>query len=240
MPEANSIQIQQFKIQYCKDRDKRLKINDNFAVEVESYEELLPGNSVRSYATGNREIKNGFVVFKVTDTIRDITYYPVFSETVGRQLVNAWGMKLPSKMTIFTNSRSSDGNIKCNNRTSGHAVSRKEENQRMLQLIRLARSMMILHVYEPGPMREPFKGIYDKLETHPRYDVFAPDIRCVNTAITNFLKGPTNKANDNFTNLGEYITYLQREYPHKPLKNFDFGVLRNKMNGHYPNEKIVF
>ena len=35
-------------------------------------EELLPGKIVSSYATGNRDIENSFIMFRVCDIIKDI------------------------------------------------------------------------------------------------------------------------------------------------------------------------
>ena len=237
MREANIKQIGQFKREYCGSKDSRLAIKNNFVVDVMSYEELLPGNTVRSYATGSREINGAFIVFEVMDTTNDITYYPVFSDTVGRELVKEWGMKLPSKMTVFASMGNSGGG---NHGTGGQIIQRIDENRKMLQLIQFARSMMILHINEPEPMRAPFRDIYDKLEKNPRYSVFEQDIKSINTAILHFFKKPVNTTNENFTNLQQYIAYLQERYPNQHLKNFDFSVLRNKLIAKYPNETIAF
>ncbi len=132
MTEANIEQIEQFKKEYCRSNDRRLAINEDFAVEVMSYEELLPGNTVRSYATGSREINGGFIVFRVTDTLSGIVYYPIFSDSVGRELIKAWGMELPSKMTVFTCGGNGNGR---NHGAGSHTIQRKDENRKMLQLI---------------------------------------------------------------------------------------------------------
>lgn len=237
MAEASKIQIEQFKENYCKSREQRLTIIRDFKVKVLSYEELLPGNTVRSYATGNREIDKGFIVFEVLDVVNDVTYNPVFSESVGRQLVKEWGLKLPSKMTVFTGTGNSTGG---GTRKSEKTDRRKEENKQMLQLIRLARSMMIMHVSEPEPMREPFRSIYNKLEQNPHYEVWESDIKSINTAISNFFSKPVNKMNENFESLQQYISYLQKRYPDRHIREFDFSVLRDKMSARYPNETMVF
>lgn len=237
MANANVQQIKEFKEQYCTSSDNRFRIKDHFNVEIVSYEELLPGNTIRSYATGNREIDGSFIMFKVTDTYNDIIYYPVFSESVGRELVNRWEIQLPSKMTVFTNGGNGGENI---HGAGGHGIHRNEDNYEMLHLIQFARSMMILHVREPRPMGEPFKGIYNKLESHPQYTVWECDIKRVNTAIRNFLDGPTNTNKEKFTNLQQYIDYLERRYPDLHLRNFNFDTLRLKMLERYPEETIVF
>ncbi len=235
MSDANKIQIGEFKRQYCTNSNARLTINDDFIVEVLSYEELLPGNTIRSYATGNRRINNAFIIFKVTDTYNDIIYYPVFSETVGRQLVSKWGLKLPKKMAVFTHKVNGYGG---GNPRAGHLIKRKDENEKMLRLINFARSMMILHEDEPKPMNGPFQKIYAKLESHPEYDVFEQDIKSVNTAILHFISKSANI--EKFTNLQQYIVYLQARYPQLNLIDFDFNLLRDKMMKKYPNEKIAF
>lgn len=155
---------------------------------------------MRSYATGSREIDGGFIVFEVTDTINDITYYPVFFDTVGRELLIEWGMKLPSKMKVFA----SIGNVDSGNHgTGGQIIQRKDENRKMLQLIQFVRSMMILHINEPKPMRAPFKGIYEKYEKDSGCNVSEQDIKSINTAILNFFKKPVNTTSDNNCILGD-------------------------------------
>lgn len=238
MQEANEAQINWFRHQYCKSGDKRLKMNEDFEVKVLSYEELLPGNIVRSYASGNKEICGAFIVFEVSDLEREIIYYPVFSESVGRELIRAWDMKLPSKMTVFIDDGNGGGG---GHRDTGERdEQKKKDNRKMLLLILLARSMMILHVKEPEPMRDPFKRIYNKLLEHKKYNVFESDIKIVNSAIQSFLKKPINLDNENFVNLQDYIRYLQNQYPNRKLRKFDFDVLRNKMKEAYPDENIVF
>lgn len=215
----------------------RKAINLLYEVKIESYEELLPGNTVRSYATGNREINNGFIVFSVIDNYNEILYHPVFSETVGRELASCWGICLPSKMSVFASESARAG-------IGGHGksrlVSRKEDNRKMLQLIQFARSMMILHIEEPMPMQPPFKDIYIKLFDHPGYEVWDSDIKSINTGIKNFLNKPVNKNNENFRNLQTYVDYLRNKYPTKHLKNSNFEVLRNKMRMKYSDDEIVF
>lgn len=235
MKKANAHQIKIFKEQYCHNEFSREKIINDFSVNVETYEELLPGNTVKSYATGNRDIDKGFVVFRVTDLVNELLYYPVFSESLGRKLANTWGLELPRKMTIFV----AEGDSGKNGGKHGNSR-RKEDNKKMLQLIQYARSMMILHITEPEPMSGAFKNIFDKLEQHPNYSVFASDIKSVNTAISPYLNSATNKKYEKFSNLQQYIEYLQLNYPNLKLRNFDFEMLRYEMTVKYPDVNIVF
>lgn len=241
MNKATKFQIEQFRSQYCTSHAKRISIINHFNVEIESYEELLPGKVMISYATGNREIKNAFVIFKVIDTKLDIEYYPVFSETVGRVLANNWNLKLPIKMTVFSKQSSASGSgSKVTSSKNASTDKRKEDNQKMLLLIQIVRSMMILHVNEPDPMRNPFKQIYLKLLNNPNLAVLESDIKSINTATLHYLNNSINTENENFKNLTEYINYLKKNYPSRHLRNFDFKILRDKMASKYPNEEILF
>lgn len=75
-----------FMAQYCQNDRARDTIVDTFEISIESYEQLLPGQVVLSYGTGNREIRTAFVIFNVDDIENKIRYQPVFSEKIGRRL----------------------------------------------------------------------------------------------------------------------------------------------------------
>lgn len=241
MIEANDFQIMKFKKKYCLNDESRQKMLEDFDIEVESFEDLLPNKTVQSYATGSREINKSFIMLKAYDKTSTIVYYPVFSESLGRQLINQGNLKLPNKMSIFKSiSERGDKstNEKINTQHSENKTKRKEENKKMLQLIIAARHMMILHIKDPKPMVSPFRDIYRKLENHPYYDVFASDIKSINTAIGNFLKKDINTKNENFENLQQFITYLKNQ--NIALKDLNFKILSDKMKAKYPNEKILF
>lgn len=100
MRTANEYEIAIFKKEYCKNGEARISIGKDFEVDVESFEELLPEKIVSSYATGNRDIENSFIMFRVCDVIKDIQYFPVFSETVGRKMLKSWNKPVPKKKSI--------------------------------------------------------------------------------------------------------------------------------------------
>ena len=100
MRTANEYEIAIFKKEYCKNGEARISIGKDFEVDVESFEELLPGKIVSSYATGNRDIENSFIMFRVCDVIKDIQYFPVFSETVGRKMLKSWNKPVPKKKAL--------------------------------------------------------------------------------------------------------------------------------------------
>lgn len=242
MQDANENQIKRFKDEYCKSENKRLNMINDFSVEVLSFEELLPGKEIKSFASGSKQITTSFIMFKAINKIDGLVYYPVFSESVGRKLAKDWKMEIPSKMSVLANVGNGGGG---EYNPGGKFRHRKDDNKNMLQLIRLARSMMILHIDEPKPMSNPFKSIYDKLMSNPGYHVFESDIKSINTAIKHFLESSINKKNENFTSLQQYIDYLNSDYLKKAksdrrVKKFNFDELRNKMNAKYPNETILF
>ena len=237
MADANTRQIAEFKRIHCQTGDTRIHIADHYNVQIESFEELLPGKSIRSYAFGSRAITRSFVVFRVTDPESDVVYYPVFSESVGRQLANTWELVLPRKMTIFSTPNLNESEV---HGGVNQGVRRNHENRQMLQLIQFVRSMMILHIEEPTPMRDPFKTIYDNLYSNPSKEVCVKDVKSINTATSNFLAKKINTSNENFSNLQDYINYVRQEYPNKNLRAFDFEELRCKLRESYPNETIVF
>lgn len=236
MEKATTQQVSEFRKKYCCNPASRLQIANDFDVYVESFEELLPGNTVKSYATGSRDIDGAFVVFRVEDVVNDVIYYPVFSESVGRGLTRNWNLTLPSKMTIFTATNNHAGG---GNGEENPGSKRKAANRQMLYLIQFVRSMMILHVDEPKPMSDPFKRIYDKLYSHPNYDVFVDDIKRVNSATHNFLNKNINTRNENFRNLQGYIYYVQERYPNMNLRDCNFEMFRNRLAEAYPDEEVV-
>lgn len=239
MRNATQNEINVFKEQYCSSEIDRDKIKDNFNITIESYEELLPGDSVKSYATGNRMIDGSFIIFSVVDELDGITYNPIFSDTVARKVAKGAGLQIPVKMSVFTDN--SEGVSRSDTKVANsNKNKRKNDNKQMLLLIQFARSMMILNQKEPQPMNGVFKKIYDTLLCKPYYNVFESDIKSINTSLKNYIARETNFKNENFENLQQYINYLQRTYPNKRIKNCEFEILRQKMHEKYPDEKIYF
>lgn len=237
MRTANKHEIIVFKEKYCKNEEARISISKDFEVEVESFEELLPRKTVSSYATGNRDIQNSFIMFKVCDKINDVQFFPVFSETVGRKMLMAWSKPVPQKRSIFVeeNSGSREGNG-----GAGSGNRYNVENSKLRSLILFTRSLMILHINDPQPMNGMLKQLYEKLEAHPYWNVRSHEIKAVNTALKNFLWKEINVRKENFQNLQDYIQYLQTNVTGRRLRNTNFDILRNIMGAKYPTEQIYF
>lgn len=236
MREASEQEIEKFKIRYCRNDETRKSIGIDFDVKIESFEELLPGKIVRSYATGNRNIENSFILFNVCDNENGIQYFPVFSESVGRRMLNAWNIPVPKKRSVFVHENNSAG--AANNRTLRESRN-NSENLELRNLILFTRSLMILHIDNPKPMYGALKDVYEKMELHPYWKVLGKEIKSVNTSLKNYLK-ESNDNKENFQNLQEYIQYLQGNIRGKGLRNTNFDKLREIMKKEYPGEEIYF
>lgn len=237
MKKANNMQTKIFEKTYCKSHDDRIKMKELFQLYIESYEDVWLETPIKSSASGNRKIHGAFMIFKVVDKTKNIEYFPIFSESVGRKLANYCELKIPPKMTIFTTeSNSSKTRF---NKNSDSKV-RNKENKEMLQLIVLSRSMMLLNATQILPMVDPFKRIYDKLHEHPNYIVFENDIKTVNSAIENFINSEKNQDYNKFTNLEDYINLLQKNSTKKVIKEIDFSCLKEKLKKSNPEIQLFF
>lgn len=197
----------------------------------------MPGKIVSSYATGNRDIENSFIMFRVCNVIKDIQYFPVFSETVGRKMLKSWNKPVPKKRSIFIEDNNGVGR---GNGGTGNGNKNNVENSKLRSLILFARSLMILHINDPQPMNGMLKEIYEKLELHPYWNVRNYEVKAVNTAIGSFLRKDINVQNENFQNLHDYILYLQTNVTGRRIRNTNFDTLRNIMRTEYPAEQVYF
>lgn len=238
MIEANKNEIDRFKKEFCYNEKRRIEMSNYFSIEMDSFEELLPGKEIHSYACGNRRITTSFIIFKVTDETNNILYNPVFSESVGRKLAKAWGIPVKSKMNLFADENRHDNTADI---TNSYKINKKEneDNRNLRKLIILSRSMIILHSIEPRPMDKAFKEIYDKLESNKGWKVYASEIKSINTAISSYINSKRNKENENFSNINDYITYIESNF-NKRLIHFDFSNLRRIFLNNYPDADLFF
>lgn len=236
MPNASLKEIEEFRINYCQSQESRLSIINDFTVLVASFEELLPDKKVTSYAFGGKPITKAFMIFKVSDDKSHITYFPVFSESVGRKMLRHWGMVTPPKMRLFVDDTRGSDSVSFPHMVHPHT---NENNRNLRLLIVFARSMMILHSDEPQPMHGVFKDIYDSLLSNSTHDVSARQIKCINTAIMNYLNSKTNLSKERFTILGDYIDMISKRYKQKIVK-YNFEKLRQLFIASYPEHKLYF
>lgn len=236
MPRANKDQVIIFKREYCRNVESRRKMMEDFEVEVETYEEMLPGKSIRSYATGERNIEGNYIMLKVVDKENDVEYYPVFSPTTVASMNHDQRIKIPKIKRIFVTENVGGGG----GNGAGGGNNGNEDNKKLRILIIFARSMMILHSNEVKPLYGKFKYIYNLLEGHPFMHVKSSAVKDVNDAIRNYLLKDVNKNNENFQDLPEYIEYLRNNANGRRVRNVDFESLRVILRNDYPNEVIYF
>lgn len=236
MRSATPKEIDEFKKQYCKNDQARISMIDECEVEVESFEDLLPQKQIISYATGERSITDSFIMFHVCKN--DVEYFPVFSESTARKMLNAWHMSIPPKRSIFIEETPSSTS------TTGKTVHRGTttvESTQMRTLILFSYSLMTLHVASPDPMDGIFKEFYIKYEMHPGYTPFASEIKKINSALRNFFqRNGYNHSHENFQHLQEYIQYLHSHIGNKRLRQTDFQSLRDIMHTSYPDVQAYF
>ena len=234
MAEANKIQYEQFKEDYCKNDADRFRMNQAFEVNLELFWELLPTQEVNSFATGTRKITGSFIIFKVYDVNNDIEYYPVFSETVGRKMLNTWNMPVPEKKSIFLDI-GNGGNHNGGGNGGGNGRADNPDNKRLRKLILFSYALMTFDFKNPKPMYGVFKQIYDALDANHYRDVNNSEIKSINTILGRHLA-----KNPKYTNLQDFISEIQQEAGDRRLRNPDFDSLRDRMRTAYPAEQIYF
>ena len=238
---ADEAQIPEFKINFCEGAEARKKLAERFEIRMLQFEEMPPGKCVRSYASGSKAIYGSYMIFEAKDS--EYIYYPVFSETVGRELAKLCNCAIQPKMTMFRSGSSKSTTVKTNKTTNNTGqVERKPDNAQLLNLIVIARNMMVFHVMDPKPMYGPLAKIYHKLEEHPRFSVFADEIHTVNKMIGIHLKKLNEKPNAEYHSLNEFIAFIDKISPDRELKNFDFEEIRKiiKKDEKYANEELFF
>lgn len=236
---TTEIDIEQFKKNYCKDDCARRKMLDDFQVSIESYEELLFGQYINSYATGERKIKNTFMILNVLDRAEDKIYYPVFSEKVVREMLKYRTIKIPRKITIFTGSSDRiDNYTKQKSYQEGLMHKRTEANKELINLIELVRALMLFKINNPSPMKGVFKEIYDGLILFPDRDPFPSKIKSINTALGKYIEAHGIK--NGFNHLNDFIDYVRNNDRNKQLKQINFDILRTMFTIRYPHEELYF
>lgn len=199
MRKATDDETIKFANEHCKNEAARKSLVEKYKVEITAFEDMLPQKTIRSHATGNRDIEGSYFIFKVTDTENEIEYFPVFSESVGRKMLNAWEMNIPSKMSIFNDSTTIDGvNVTSSGYIKNATNSIDVDNRNMRILILLVRSLWVHNMNSPKPMDGILKEIYDKLEAHPGWRPYESEIKAVNTIINNYICNELNMKNEKY------------------------------------------
>ena len=218
----------QFIEQYCRDYKRREKINKDFRVDVEAYEELPPWHSVYNATGSDILLKDSVIMLRISDLEKRVRYYPVFSEKLGRRLLRKWGYELPPKFTVFIN----DDN------DSEKEVHR--ENVSLRHLLAFTRLFMLSQNRLHTPMAYGFNNLYKQLYDFPDKGVSAETVKLVNNILGDFINNNTEGYYVNCKNLQDFIAYVVNNYTLLDFKENDFRCLREKLLFHYPEEKPYF
>ena len=114
-------------------------------------------------------------MFKVYDSKSDICYFPIFSETIGRQMLKNKNMKLPSKISVFSNPQKNDTEEN-NSLSSSNTFVIDRSNYLVRVLIIFVYSIRTYNQSNPLPMNGPLKNIYDKMTSDPSISVKPTEI----------------------------------------------------------------
>lgn len=222
---ASPKEINMFMQQYCRNTKSRLSIIKYFAVEPEIYEVLAPGQQVYSWINGGKLIKDTVIAFQIKDLHNLKIYYPVFPESMGRQLLKAWRMPLPPKWSVYVDD---------NEKLFTEAVD--PLNQEMRRLLLYGRLFISLQKRGFCPMPYSFKEIYFQLNQFYNASVDVSVVRMVNAVLREYLHMKGGFVNCN--NLQDFIVYLHNKYTLLSFVNADFSGLRQLLT--QENEECYF
>ncbi|MDO4920231.1 MAG: hypothetical protein Q4E64_00140 [Phascolarctobacterium sp.] len=218
---ASTKETNLFMQQYCRSEKSRLSIIKHFAVETEVYEVLAPGQQVYSWINGGKLIGDTVIAFLVKDLYNLKIYYPVFPESIGKQLLKAWGMPLPPKWSIYAYDNK-----------QLYMEKADEFNQEMRRLLLYGRLFISLQQRGFCPMPYSFKEIYLQLNKFSNDSVDVSVVRMVNAVLREYLHVKGRFMNCN--NLQDFIAYLHKNilYCHLSTQIFpDCGSYwRKRMN----------
>ena len=231
--EANEKQVNNFKKIYCKSEKKRLSLikNKDFKITPLIFSEALPNHPVYSYASGNRAITKSYILFLVEDTKNQINYFPIFSENIGRKILNNLGEDYPEKISFY-NILNGNNNSKSKTTLKTNKSTLKPEILEFKKLILLSCFFMNKNTKDLIPY-----GVFRNLllGINKNYKLKAQNIKSVNTGLKHFIS--KNKLDPN--EFKEFTKFLV-ECNNTDIKKVNFEDLRKIFKEKYLNEKIFF
>ena len=231
--EANEKQVNNFKRIYCKSEKKRLSLikNEDFKITPLIFSEALPNHPICSYASGNRAITKSYILFLVEDTKNKINYFPIFSENIGRKILNNLGEDCPRKISFY-NILNGNNNSKSKTTSKANKSILKPEILEFEKLILLSCFFMnkdTKDLIPYGAFRNLLLGI------NKNYKLKAQDIKSVNTGLKHFISKNKLDPND-FKKFTKFLV----EDGNADIKKVNFEDLRKIFKENYSNEEIFF
>ena len=231
---ANKEQVKNFKKNYCKSEKKRLNLvkNKDFKITPLIFSDALPNHPVYSYASGNRLITKSYVLFLVEDTKNNVNYFPIFSENIGRKILNNLGEDCPRKISFYNI-------LNRNNNSKNKTISKINKNTLKPEVFEFEK-LILLSCFFMNKDTEDFIIPYGAfrnllLKINKDYVLKAQDIKSVNTGLKNFIS-KKELSSDRFK---EFIKFLVED-DNADIKKVNFEDLRKIFKEKYSNEKIFF
>ena len=165
------------------------------------------------------------------DTKNKINYFPIFSENIGRKILNNLGEDYPEKISFY-NILNGNNNSKSKTTLKTNKSTLKPEILEFEKLILLSCFFMNKNTKDLIPYRV-FKNLL--LGINKNYKLKAQNIKSVNTGLKHFIS--KNKLDPN--EFKEFTKFLL-EYNNTDIKKVNFGDLRKIFKEKYSNEKIFF
>ena len=231
---ANKEQVKNFKKNYCKSEKKRLNLvkNKDFKITPLIFSDALPNHPVYSYASGNRLITKSYVLFLVEDTKNNVNYFPIFSENIGRKILNNLGEDCPREISFYNI-------LNRNNNSKNKTISKINKNTLKPEVFEFEK-LILLSCFFMNKDTEDFIIPYGAfrnllLKINKDYVLKAQDIKSVNTGLKNFIS-KKELSSDSFK---EFIKFLVED-DNADIKKVNFEDLRKIFKEKYSNEKIFF
>ena len=166
------------------------------------------------------------------DTKNQINYFPIFSENIGRKILNNLGEEDYPEKISFYNILNGNNNSKSKTTLKTNKSTLKPEILEFEKLILLSFFFMNKNTKDLIPY-----GVFRNLllGINKNYKLKAQNIKSVNTGLKHFIS--KNKLDPN--EFKEFTKFLL-EYNNTDIKKVNFGDLRKIFKEKYSNEKIFF
>ena len=165
------------------------------------------------------------------DTKNQINYFPIFSENIGRKILNNLGEDCPEKISFY-NILNGNNNSKSKTTSKANKSILKPEILEFEKLILLSCFFMnkdTKGLIPYGAFRNLLLGI------NKNYKLKAQDIKSVNTGLKHFISKNKLDPND-FKKFTKFLV----EDDNADIKKVNFEDLRKIFKENYSNEEIFF
>lgn len=202
---------------FCNSSVTRLNLPKMFDVEIDSYEDLAPGQWLYGWLCKGRQLHDTVMTFKVIDKRNGFYYYPVFPREVAKTLLRAWKWPVPPRWSIYADYAEY---------RKRYCPPAEKKNQQLRNLLAFARLFVTMQHYHHSYTAMPygFREIFNYLYTFPESSVDVSVVRLINKVLGECLR--EEGAFLNCDNLQIFISYLRNRYSKLNFIESDFAELR--------------